>query len=247
MNFALQVVQFVYHIIKEDNDDLLNSTWYWHEGMQVVMIEQEENINLASTQLSGDEFDGITRTLSVDEILKLESDKEEALMQVTPEHPTVVLIERNLDKARATLIAQVQINIDKYRKEKDAVIGEINKLLEELDLLPLFEAEYLRLKRDYEVKSSFYNNLLDRKASFTLSRAVVNNDNILVNMLYFMIILYNLFFLYISFLLKSRTLRISNLIFMWVLLMFCQSPLFGPYRFELQVSLYHPNMFLLMK
>ena len=70
-------------------------------------------------------------------------------MQVTPEHPTVVLIERNLDKARATLIAQVEINIDKNQQERDIVVAEINKLLEELDLLPLFEAEYLRLKRDY--------------------------------------------------------------------------------------------------
>ena len=92
----------------------------------------------------------------------------------------MVLIERNLDKARATLIAQVEINIDKNQQEKDAVVGEINKLLEELDLLPLFEAEYLRLKRDYEVKSSFYNSLLDRKASFTLSRAGIVSDYIVL-------------------------------------------------------------------
>ena len=132
------------------------------------MVEKEEDLSLASTQLSGEEFDAVTRALSVEDILRLEAEKEEALMQVTPEHPTVVLIERNLDKARATLVAQVLLNIDKYRQERDVVVSEINKLLEELDLLPLFEAEYLRLKRDYEVKASFYNNLLDRKASFTL-------------------------------------------------------------------------------
>ena len=146
----------------------------------VVMVQQEENLSLASTQLAGDDFDGITSALSVDEILRLESDKEAALMQVTPEHPTVILIKRNLNKARATLIAQVEINIDKYKQERDAVTGEINKLLEELDLLPLFEAEYLRLKRDYEVKSSFYNSLLDRKASFTLSRAGIVSDYIVL-------------------------------------------------------------------
>ncbi|MEC7268276.1 MAG: polysaccharide biosynthesis tyrosine autokinase, partial [Bacteroidota bacterium] len=145
-----------------------------------VMVQQEEDLNLASTQLSGEEFDGVTRALSVDEILKLEYEKESALMQVTPEHPTVVLIERNLDKARATLITQVEVNIDKTQQERDIVVAEINKLLEELDLLPLFEAEYLRLKRDYEVKSSFYNSLLDRKASFTLSRAGIVSDYIIL-------------------------------------------------------------------
>ena len=72
------------------------------------------------------------------------------------------------------------LNIDKYRQERDVVVSEINKLLEELDLLPLFEAEYLRLKRDYEVKASFYNNLLDRKASFTLSRAGIVSDYIVL-------------------------------------------------------------------
>ena len=106
----------------------------------VIMVEKED-LSLASTQLSGEEFDAVTRALSVDDILRLEAEKEEALMQVTPEHPTVVLIERNLDKARATLVAQVLLNIDKYRQERDVVVSEINKLLEELDLLPL-EAEY---------------------------------------------------------------------------------------------------------
>ena len=56
------------------------------------------------------------------------------------------------------------------------MIDEINKLLEELDILPLFEAEYLRLKRDYEAKASFYNNLLDRKSSFSLSKAGIVSD-----------------------------------------------------------------------
>ena len=35
---------------------------------------------------------------------------------------------------------------------------------------------------------------------------------------------------------KKQILRISNLIFIWVLLMFCQNPLFGPYRFVSQKS-----------
>ena len=57
----------------------------------VVMVEQEENLSLASTQLTGADFDGVTNGLSVDEILRLEADKEKALMQVTPEHPAIVL------------------------------------------------------------------------------------------------------------------------------------------------------------
>ena len=35
---------------------------------------------------------------------------------------------------------------------------------------------------------------------------------------------------------KKQILRISNIIFIWVLLMFCQNPLFGPYRFVSQKS-----------
>ena len=98
----------------------------------VVMVEQEENLSLASTQLTGADFDGVTNALSVDEILRLEADKEKALMQVTPEHPAIVLIERNLDKARATLIAQVKLNIERYRQEQEVMVDEINKLLEDL-------------------------------------------------------------------------------------------------------------------
>ena len=35
---------------------------------------------------------------------------------------------------------------------------------------------------------------------------------------------------------QNWILRISNIIFIWVLLMFCQNPLFGPYRFVSQKS-----------
>ena len=64
----------------------------------VVMVEQEEDLSLASTQLSGDDFEGITKALSVEEILKLEAEKEKALMQVTPEHPRLSLLKETLTK-----------------------------------------------------------------------------------------------------------------------------------------------------
>ena len=44
----------------------------------VIMVEKEEDLSLASTQLSGEEFDAVTRALSVEDILRLEAEKEES-------------------------------------------------------------------------------------------------------------------------------------------------------------------------
>lgn len=116
----------------------------------------------------------------ITQLRNLEERKRELLQRVSPDHPEVALINQQIEQVQNDLTNNLENILKRLDFSRKSVDAEYSKNLAKILSLPEKEAEYLRLDRKYQMKEDFYLNLLDKQAEFSIARAGIVGDYIVL-------------------------------------------------------------------
>ncbi len=139
-------------------------------------IDETKDIRMLSAILLEGEMQSLSSVIS--SIKELEFQRENLSMSNTREHPRMI----RLDNKANELLNEVKINIDNARDKiafKSSILEEqYQKNIAEMFLLPEKEAEYVRLMKKLNMIEGYYNLLLDKLSTYTISKQGIVSDYI---------------------------------------------------------------------
>jgi tyrosine-protein kinase Etk/Wzc len=93
-----------------------------------------------------------------------------------PEHPKVGIINSEIDLQRQRLDEMVRMAIENNRQKKAMLEQESIQFFNQLYDLPDKETAFSVLKRENNMRETFYNNLLDNRNRYLISKAGILTD-----------------------------------------------------------------------
>ncbi|MCB0541343.1 MAG: hypothetical protein KDE33_27795, partial [Bacteroidetes bacterium] len=117
---------------------------------------------------------------SISEITTLQSKRNLKLLNVTPDHPDIILINKEINALKSNLINQVELAINKSISERKEIQDKINTLYASLYSLPDKEIDFSKIKRESDLKQQFYFNLIEQRNLYNISRAGIISDYIIL-------------------------------------------------------------------
>ncbi|MBK8362181.1 MAG: hypothetical protein IPL24_00410 [Bacteroidetes bacterium] len=116
----------------------------------------------------------------VSKVQEMEDRKTNLQFQATPANVAMIALEKDITRQREMLSNSI-INSRKSLTEKiKSVDDRIFEFEGDFAGLPSKEAEMARLDRLYQVNQKFYQLLLEKKIEFSISRAGIVTDNIVL-------------------------------------------------------------------
>ncbi|MCH8904434.1 MAG: polysaccharide biosynthesis tyrosine autokinase [Bacteroidetes bacterium] len=116
----------------------------------------------------------------VKKLVDLQDRKEEIMMHVTVNSPSVKLLDNQMKNVRIALIS----SIENYQKSLVAKRIDLEEQMQRYDddfkSLPEKEAQYLHLKRLSSIQEKFYLLLLDKRSEFAITKAGFVPGNIIL-------------------------------------------------------------------
>ncbi|MDX2003522.1 MAG: polysaccharide biosynthesis tyrosine autokinase [Chitinophagales bacterium] len=141
-------------------------------------IEQIKDLRTISSGLGKEglgNYDALIKDLRA-----LEDQREEFLLSVSPEHPKIKMIDEKIVRVKNDLVNDVNNIIKRLSFEDETFKKQYNEYMGKVLELPEKEAEYTRLIRKYRVKEEVYLNLLDRQAEYSIAKAGIISDYIIL-------------------------------------------------------------------
>ena len=117
---------------------------------------------------------------SIGEISTLQSKRNQKLLNVTPDHPDILLINREIETVKSNLLSQVELAKSREREKKADIKTEIDLIYKELYLMPDKETEFLKVKRENDLRQQFYFDLVEKKNLYLISKAGILSDYIVL-------------------------------------------------------------------
>jgi uncharacterized protein involved in exopolysaccharide biosynthesis len=146
--------------------------------LEKSMQEKEDMTRFVPT-LAGNIIDP-TITNLITGLQALQNQKDQLLMEATPDNEVVKQVNARMDEQKE-LLALAIINARKAAEDrKQAVQNRIIALQGEYLKLPALQGEYTRLDRLYTINQNFYAMLLQKKAEFMVTKAGIVSNNLLM-------------------------------------------------------------------
>ena len=117
---------------------------------------------------------------SVQKIVELQEERNLKLLNVTPDHPTILLINRELAELKLNLLSQIELANEKQQTERLALKENLQEAYALLYTLPDLEFDYAEIQRDNELKQAFYLGLVEKKNMYLISQAGIVSDYIVL-------------------------------------------------------------------
>lgn len=152
--------------------DLNIIDWY------VSYIDELSNLRLISPGLLEEQLSSSIKYVEL--LLELEKEKESVLRKATSEHPKVKLIEKEIEDVKFSLNQELSNNLKRLNFRISSVNEKYDKEFSRFFELPEKEAEFERLNRKYKINESYYLNLLEKKIDFSIARAGIVSDYIVL-------------------------------------------------------------------
>jgi tyrosine-protein kinase Etk/Wzc len=137
-------------------------------------LDSDKNLGLISSILL--EGKTISFEREVNAITDLEAERNQLLLSVTPEHPRIGIINTEIAKQKQRLVEIVNMAIENNNQKKALLERETMQQFGRLYELPDKETAFSRLKRENSIRESFYNNLLDNRNRYLISKAGILTD-----------------------------------------------------------------------
>lgn len=139
-------------------------------------IANEGSFSSMSTILLSGEVEKFSAQIS--QIANIEQERKYKLIDVTEDHPQVVLIDNQLSTLRNNLQQQVNLLLNNSDTEKTKLQKEKQKIYTELYSIPENEIKYNRIANENSIKEGFLNNMLNSKANYLIAKAGILSDYI---------------------------------------------------------------------
>ncbi|MDZ4844318.1 MAG: polysaccharide biosynthesis tyrosine autokinase [Chitinophagales bacterium] len=132
------------------------------------------DIESVSVGLLGTELGVVSQYVA--NIKGMERDKEELLMNVSPNHPGVKLIDENIIRTKNEMSMDLDNVLIQKNYRLESIDEQYYKYLGRLLVLPEEQAEYARLKSAYESMANYYQLLVDKQTDYKVAKAGMVSD-----------------------------------------------------------------------
>ena len=133
--------------------------------------------NLSAVILS-DQSSGVQ--LGIQRIIQLQTERNLKLLNVTPDHPNILLINAEIISLKSNLLSQIRLALEKQQIEEANLDQKIRENYDELFGLPDLESAYEEIKKDNDLKKQFYLSLVEQKNLYLISKAGIVSDYIVL-------------------------------------------------------------------
>ncbi len=137
------------------------------------------DIESVSAGLLGGELGGVNSY--VDEIKTMERDKQILLMNVSPNHPEVKQMEKNIDRVKNEMLTDLSNTVTQKNYQIENLDEQYYKDLGRLLILPEEQEEYARLKSTYDAMTTYYQLLKDKRTDYKVAKAGMVSDYIVLS------------------------------------------------------------------
>ncbi|MFT4969835.1 MAG: tyrosine-protein kinase Etk/Wzc, partial [Chitinophagales bacterium] len=145
--------------------DLNQSSLSW---LEQYLRSGNDLSNLSGLMLTNQ---SLTFQSSIDAIIGLQSERNLKLLNVTPDHPNILLINKEINILRDNVLSQISLARNKQDTDKNLIDSKIQQNYKALYDLPDKESDYSELKRENDLKQSFYLSLVSKKNMYLISKA----------------------------------------------------------------------------
>ncbi len=147
------------------------------QTLKQLLVVNKEYANLPSIKfkLTTVSFDN-----EVGHINELQQQRNAILMDATPEHPQIRLIDRQIEDAKIRLNKNLDNSLDALRSEFVLLKEEYQKYLDELLRMPALQSKYERLEKMAQIRNDFVNNLFAQKSDYLIAGAGIVSDYVVL-------------------------------------------------------------------
>jgi capsular exopolysaccharide synthesis family protein len=146
------------------------------ESLLSFILKKVQNPH-SLTSISTDVIDDPVLGKMVGELQQLLLQREQFLMEYTPQHPAVVRVEKQIKMLQTMIVNRLQ-NIKKILESKKVALEKlINEYTALLKNLPENERKLIDLKRRYLVNEKIYSYLLEKRAATAIAKSSIISDN----------------------------------------------------------------------
>ncbi|GIV33702.1 MAG: tyrosine protein kinase [Chitinophagales bacterium] len=137
------------------------------------------DLDAISSGLLGSELSDIKSYIST--IKSLERQKDQMLLNVSPEHPNVRLLEDDILKVKNEMLNDLDNIVVQKNYRLQMLDEQYQRYLTRLLLLPEEQEEYARLQQRYQELWNYYKLLTDKQSEYRLAKAGMVSDYIVLN------------------------------------------------------------------
>lgn len=137
------------------------------------------DLEVISSGLLGGELTTINQYIG--SIKNLNQQKQNYLLNVSPDHPSIKMIEDNIVKVKNDMINELDNIVIQKNYKLQSLDDQYNRYLHRLLVLPEEQEEYQRLKSQYDGMANYYKMLISKRTDYSLAKAGMVSDYIVLN------------------------------------------------------------------
>ncbi len=163
----------------EMEKNTLNLQMQYYEYLKEYLTSRNETGLIVSPSVMGVGDPMLIRL--VQELSQLQLQQKQVGFVLKDELPASNLISGKVDQARAALLENVTNSISQLKISMGDVEGRIADVNSQLGRLPGTERQLIRIQRDFDLNSTVYNFLLEKRAEAGIAMASKVSDNKIID------------------------------------------------------------------
>ena len=180
------------HILNPSNEEIkINSEYkgYENEAFNLTIelnslqwlyeyVLKNEDLSAVSNATIYGMYASLSEQIKI--LIKLKQDKQELLLSVTEESPSIDLIKEQIIITKKNLLQSIQNAIHSVEEKQKFITKKTTKYEKDFLHLPEKESEFIRLSRLSEINEKFYMMLLEKKSEYAIVKeGIISNKAIL--------------------------------------------------------------------
>ncbi|MFZ2285647.1 MAG: polysaccharide biosynthesis tyrosine autokinase [Bacteroidales bacterium] len=157
----------------------LNLQMQYYEYLKEYLTSRNESGMIVSPSVMGVGDPMLVRL--VEELSQLQLQQKQVGFVLKDELPAADLISGKVDQARNALLENVTSSINQLKISMGDVGGRIADVNRQLGRLPGTERQLIRIQRDFDLNSTVYNFLLEKRAEAGIAMASKVSDNKIID------------------------------------------------------------------
>jgi len=163
----------------ENEKTILELQYQYYQYLKEYLSSRSESGDIISPSVMGVSDPGLGRLVS--ELAVLQQKKKQLSMNLSAELPPVNLSEENIVIAKKALSENVESGLFNLEQSLADVNKRIDKVSQEISKLPGTEREMISIKRKFDLNSTVYTYLLEKRAETGIARASNVSDNKIID------------------------------------------------------------------
>jgi len=153
-----------------------------YDVMLMKTLKQLLIVNKEYANLPAIKFKSTTVNFDADvnRINELQQQRNTLMLDATPQHPAIRLIDRQIEDSKIRLNKNIDNALSAVQEEFSILRQEYQKFLDDIMRMPSLQSKYDRLAKMAAIRNDFVNNLFDQKSNYLIAGAGIVSDYVVL-------------------------------------------------------------------